>query len=609
MNNIIIGTAGHVDHGKTALIHALTGYDGDETKEEKQRGITINLSFSNLKNDYTNIAFIDVPGHEKLIKNMISGAFGFDYVLLVIAANEGIMPQTKEHVEILSLLGIKNIIIVLSKIDLVDKDTLVKCKQEIKSFFKQFDFTIASTHLISIFDTKSIEDLKMKLLNLPQNQKQQEYFFRFYIDRIFSPKGIGTVVTGTVLGQEIEINEKVFICDIQKETRIKNIQIHNKNQTKAYISNRAALNLHNINNKELQHGFLISKKGILRGFKSIDIYFKCLNGQVLHHNRQYSCYIGSKKIEAKILLYDLLNSQSKGFANLSTKIKLYTIFKEKFIIRDDKQTIAGGFVLNPINDPMKKKQKKILLKSLYIDDFEETYNLLLDVHKKGLGIISSIQRFSLSHKEALFIANGLDNIFVDEKSLIIYPLETKSIIKNFIQNIYIKNKYAFLSLSTINLRLTWASECFIQLVFDELVNEDKIEQKNKLYKKKYVNKDFLLQIEDKVCKQLEQEGLTPTAPYNIYDALDLDRKLGDTILKTLTTKKKIKRLQHNLFIHTKNLQKILNDMRKIIKNDGFITIQSFKIHYPISRKYLIAYLDYLDQFDDIQKEDKKRFFH
>ncbi len=246
MSNIIIGTAGHIDHGKTALIKALNGFEGDSTNEEKERGITIDLSFSNMSKGQQNIAFIDVPGHEKLVKNMIAGAFGFDYVMLVISANEGIKPQTVEHIEIINLLGLKEIIVILTKKDLVTLDELELKKEEILEFLKDFDFEIKFIQEVSIYDQTSIEKLKNQLFSINNSTKQEENFFRFYVDRVFSPKGIGTVVTGTVLGKKCELDEKLFICQSQKETKIKNIQVHNQNALEANISNRAALNLQGV---------------------------------------------------------------------------------------------------------------------------------------------------------------------------------------------------------------------------------------------------------------------------------------------------------------------------------------------------------------------------
>ncbi|NCB12345.1 MAG: selenocysteine-specific translation elongation factor, partial [Erysipelotrichia bacterium] len=450
MSNIIIGTAGHIDHGKTALIKALNGFEGDSTNEEKQRGITIDLSFSNLTQGQRNIAFIDVPGHEKLIKNMIAGAFGFDYVMIVISAAEGIKPQTVEHLEIINLLGLKEIIVVLTKKDLVTPQQLEEKKEQILLFLSTFDFEIKFIHEVSIHDSASIEKLKNSLFSINNSIKEEENFFRYYVDRVFSPKGIGTVVTGTVLGKKIELNEKIFICDSQVESKIKNIQVHNTNALEANISNRAALNLQGINVNQIKRGDLITKKGHIRGFDGIDISFKCLKDKTLHHNQTYTLFIGAKKVEVKVLLFDCITSLESGYATLKADEKLYCIFGEKIILRSANDTICGGKVLNPVIDPMKKHQKRRLLEALDKSDFTAAYKELLDAHKKGLGIISSTQRFALSHQRAIEFAHELKDVFVDVKELIIYPLETKSFIKDFIKIIYKKNAYALLSNASIN---------------------------------------------------------------------------------------------------------------------------------------------------------------
>lgn len=608
MSNIIIGTAGHIDHGKTALIKALNGFEGDSTNEEKQRGITIDLSFSNMTKGQQNIAFIDVPGHEKLVKNMIAGAFGFDYVMLVISAAEGIKPQTIEHIEIINLLGLKELIVVLTKKDLVTLEELELKKEEILEFLENFDFEIKFISCVSIYDETSIEKLKNQLFSINNSTKQEENFFRFYVDRVFSPKGIGTVVTGTILGKKCVLDEKLYICQSQKETKIKNIQVHNINALEANISNRAALNLQGVNISHINKGDLITKKGHIRGFDGIDISFKCLKGKKLNHNQTYSLFIGAKKIEVKVLLFDCITNIEEGFATIKANENLYTIFGEKILLRNANDTICGGIVLNPIIDPMKKNQKRNLLEALNKKDFTNAYKELLEAHKKGLGIISSTQRFALSHGEAIEFAKKMQDVFIDEKELVIYPLSTKKFIKDFIKEIYTKNIYALLSNTSIGLRLKWASIAFIQSALDELEAENFLIRDVSLYKNANIKEDFAKDLEDIVLQRLKQEDITPTAPYNIYDDLDLDRKLGDDILKSLTAKKQVIRLQHNLFIHFESLNKIVKAMREIIKNDGFIGIPNFKERFDLSRKYLITYLDYLDNYSDIKKVEDKRLF-
>ncbi|RXJ76037.1 selenocysteine-specific translation elongation factor [Arcobacter sp. F155] len=611
MSNYIIGTCGHIDHGKTALIRALNGYEGDSTKEEQQRGITIDLSFSNLSQDDKNVAFIDVPGHEKLIKNMIAGAFSFDCVMIVVSAVEKIMPQTIEHLEILNLLGVKNAILTITKKDLVDEETLKKNKEEIEQFINdEYDFNILFSKAVSIYDEESINKLKEKLFTLDASTKIEENFFRYYVDRVFSSSGSGTIVTGTVLGKPLKKDEKVFICDIKKEAKVKNLQVHGENSEISNISNRTAINLSNVNTKDIKKGFLISKKGFLRGFDKIDISFKCLKNKTIKHNQKYSIFIGTKRVEARVLLFNSTEGfeVSQGFAQLSLSEPIFSIYKEKIIIRQSNDTIAGATVLNPIIDPMKKSQKLNLLEALEKEDIENAYKILLEAHKKGLGLVSSAQRFALSHEKALEFAKSLENVFIDENSLILYPIETKQVIKDIIVSIYKKNQYALLSVSSIALRLKWASENFIQIVMTELVNEEFLVQDGKLYKSSNIKEDFKKSLENIILKRLEQEDVAPTAPYNIYDDLDIDRKMGDNILKSLCSKKSVIRLQHNIFIHSESLSKIILEMKNIIRNEGFIDISNFKEKFPLSRKYLISYLDYLDNFSEIKKEENKRVF-
>lgn len=608
MSNYIIGTCGHIDHGKTSLVKALNGFEGDTTKEEKKRGITIDLSFSNMCQGEQNVAFIDVPGHEKLIKNMIAGAFGFDCIMIVVSAVEGIMPQTVEHLEILNLLDIKNAVVVLTKKDLVNDEELALKTEQIQLFLKQYSFNILLTHAVSVYDPSSIEKLKNSLFDLDANNKPKENFFRYYIDRVFSAPGAGTIVTGTVLGQEIKLNEKLHVCDLKKEVKIKNLQVHNEDVEEAHLSNRTAINLQGVDAKQLQRGMVLSKKGYLRGFNNIDIAFTSLQNRELKHNQLYHVFIGSKKIDARILLFNSEEKTTAGFAMIKAEEDLYCIYGEKLIIRQNSETIAGGVVLNPINDPLKKSLKLELLYALQHKDFAKAYQILLLSHKKGLGLISSAQRFALSHEEALAYARELAESFIDEKALVLYPLNTKNILRDNIESIYRKNSHALLSVVSLALRFKWASEAFIQAVLDDLTYEKILSKEGSLYKNAHIKEDIKDVLQNSILQRLEEEDITPTAPYNIYDDLDIDRKLGDNMLKSLCSKKQVIRLQHNLFISTQSLNKIVAAMKEIIKNETFIDIANFKEKYPISRKYLITYLDYLDNFSEIKKIDTKRYF-
>lgn len=609
MKHIIVGTAGHVDHGKTALIEALSGFSGDSLDEEKRRGITIDLSFSHVQNSDTNVAFIDVPGHEKLLKNMIAGAFGFDASLVVVDANEGLMPQTMEHLEILNLLHVNKVIIALTKSDLVSGDILTQRKQEATEYINTLpNLEIFDIIPVSIYDANSIAKLKKTLFSLPFCEKKSNGLFRYYIDRSFSLAGVGQVVTGTVLDGAIKVGDKIFAPELNQEFKIKNLQVHDKDVNSASSSFRTAINLQGSPKSPLKRGTLLCKKGFIKGFNNIDVWVEGIANHKIKHNSTVSLFIGTKQVSAKVLLLQSVEAVQSGFASLHFKQKLFLVHNEPFVLSSSGRTIGGGRVLNPINDPLKKKNKLELLSALQKDDFKSVFSLLCSTHKKGFGLISSNQRFGLNHDEAISLANELSDVFVDEKGLVIYPIGVKDELRKIIKNIYIKNEYALLSASSLSSKLKWASLSLLGVVLEDLCEEGFLTYKNGIYKNASVEiKNIDSHIEEKMYQILIKAKFTPDAPYNIYDDLDIDRKIGDDALKRLTKSKKVVRLTHNIFIETKALSQIVENMREIMTKEGFIDVASFKKHFDMSRKYLVAYLDYLDYFDDVKKENNRRY--
>ncbi len=609
LKQLVIGTAGHVDHGKTALIEALTGFKGDQTEEEKRRGITIDLSFSNLKKDSTNISFIDVPGHERLVKTMISGAFGFDAALVAIDSREGIMPQTKEHLQILNLLHVKHCVIALTKADLVNdtelKNQIALVKKELENYSS---LNISNVFPTSIHDSKSIDILRGALLALPNIERPNRGVFRYYVDRSFSLKGIGTVVTGTVLEGELEVGKKVWICELAKEAVVRNIQVHNEDVAIARIGERAAVNLGNISHHAIKKGTLLTQKGYVRGFSVADLWVQSLGKNNLAHNTKMIFHAGAKQVEVTLLHYAGEEPLKEGFSKAYFSEPLFLTFDEPFIISQSGQTVAGGRVINAIDDPIKKRVKIPLLEALYRKDFAHAFTLLSNIHKKGFGLISAYQRFGISHENALAISKQIpENIFVDEKNLVVYPYSALSNLEETINSIYSKNKYALLSANSISIKLVWASAGLAQKALDALEEKGVIEPKDGVYVKTGVNiEDIGTHVESQIYTILKEAHDSPEAPYNIYDSLDIDRKTGDDALKRLTSSRKVVRLAHNLFVSTEALTSVMTRLREIMKTQGYVDVRNSKEHFGLTRKYLIAYLDYLDKFDDVVKDGMMR---
>lgn len=589
---LIIGTAGHIDHGKTSLIKALNGFEGDTLKEEQERQITLSLSFSSLEKEGKKLSFIDTPGHKDLLKTMISGAFAFNVCLFVVDINEGLKAQSLEHLSVLELLGVKDLILVLNKCDLCE-DIDAKTK-EIAAQLSLKPLKIFHT---SVRSNLGIESLKNYLFSL-QEKESEEAIFHFYIDRVFSLKGVGTIVTGSLNEGEIALKEKIICLDTQQELIIKNIQNHDSNLDQIKAPARVALSL-NCDYKNLQKGFLLSKKGFFKPFLQIEAYVKAPNLA----NQNYVFCVGTKQLEAKIHILKELKV-GEYYAEIRFKKPMYLCFDERFILLENARVKGGGVVLNPVSEPLNKELKLRLLDLLLNKDFLSAFDLLKNAHKKGFGLLSSYQRFKLSHTQALNVANNLQNAFIDEKNYNIYDTSSINLLQNSIHKILAKNPYAMLSAHSLALRNVWASEGICAFALE---NMSILEFKNGIFFKKGVEFEKLQEKNSNALyEKIKAQALQVQAPYNLYESLELDRKSGDLMLKKLTKEGLVVRLSHNLFVDKATLLSFKEELLNLLKNTS-LDVQTMKTNFHFSRKYAIAYLEYLDLDERIIKKDEKRF--
>ncbi len=276
MKSIIIGTAGHIDHGKTALVKALTGIDADRLEEEKRRGITIDLGFAHLElaatsGEKVRLGFIDVPGHERFVRNMLAGVGGIDLVLMVIAADESIKPQTREHFEICRLLSIPRGITVITKADMVDEDTLSVVRMEIEDFVRGSFLDVSRSPVVAVSALKGtgLEELKREIIRLSAEvpARDTEALFRLPIDRVFTMKGFGAVVTGTLIAGKVKKEEEVEVFPSRKRARVRGVQVHGSSADQAIAGQRTALNLAGVQMEELARGMTFAagvRNGVTR---------------------------------------------------------------------------------------------------------------------------------------------------------------------------------------------------------------------------------------------------------------------------------------------------------------------------------------------------------
>ncbi|HXH70595.1 MAG TPA: selenocysteine-specific translation elongation factor, partial [Pyrinomonadaceae bacterium] len=371
--DIIIGTAGHIDHGKTALVKALTGVDADRLPEEKRRGITIDIGFAELDLGAVRIGFVDVPGHEKFVKNMLAGASGIDLVALVIAADAGVMPQTREHFEICRLLETKSGLIVLTKTDLIDEELLELVKLETAELVENSFLENAPAIAVSAKTGDGIAELKQILqkLALKIPARKNETIARLPVDRSFSVKGFGAVVTGTLVSGEINEASEMEILPIGKKVRVRGLQTHGKSVKTVHTGQRAAVNLGGIEQAELERGMILTSANILRPAQIFDAQIEVLKDakRSLKSRQRVRVHIGTLEALARVQVLNEANEIMQGekdFVQLRLEIPVATIPGERFIIRSysPQITIAGGKILDVLAVKHRRKDVESVRKYL-----------------------------------------------------------------------------------------------------------------------------------------------------------------------------------------------------------------------------------------------------
>lgn len=370
MKNIIIGTAGHVDHGKTQLIKALSGIDTDRLEEEKKRGITIELGFAHIPNDAGyNIGVIDVPGHEKFIKNMLAGIGGIDFVVFVVAADEGIMPQTREHFEILQSLGIDDGIVAVTKTDMVEEEWLELLLEEVSDYFKGSFLEGKPVIPVSARTGDNIETLKAAIIekcDRENKRREEKELFRLPIDRVFSMSGFGTVVTGTLLDGTVSVGDNMVIQPSGVKAKIRGIQTYGKDTDMAIAGQRTAINLANVKTEEVNRGDVLSAEHAVTVTNMLDVGLKVFSSadRLVLNNSRVHLYAGAKETLCKVILLDrdALAAGEQAFAQLRLEEPLALRRGDKFIIRFYSPiiTIGGGTVLDAYPDKHKRNKDEVL---------------------------------------------------------------------------------------------------------------------------------------------------------------------------------------------------------------------------------------------------------
>ena len=379
MKNIILGTAGHVDHGKTSLIKALSGIDTDRLEEEKKRGITIELGFAHIPNDAGyNIGVIDVPGHEKFIKNMLAGIGGIDFVLFVVAADEGIMPQTREHFEILNALGIDDGIIAVTKTDMVEEEWLELVLEEVKDYFKGTFLDGKPVIPVSAVTGENVEVLRKAIIekcDRENKRREEKELFRLPVDRVFTMSGFGTVVTGTLVDGTVKVGDDIMIYPHQGEgqggsdgrkVKVRGIETYGKETDAAVAGQRTAINLAAVGKEDISRGDVLAAKNAVTVTSMIDAELKIFSSsdRIVLNNSRVHLYSGSSEVLAKVILLDrdALSAGEECYVQFRLEEPMALRRGDRYIIRFYSPiiTVGGGKILDTLPAKHKRNREEVL---------------------------------------------------------------------------------------------------------------------------------------------------------------------------------------------------------------------------------------------------------
>ena len=627
MKNVILGTAGHIDHGKTTLIKALTGRETDNLKEEKQRGISINLGFTYFDlPSKKRVGIVDVPGHEKFIKNMLAGACGIDIVLLVIAADEGVMPQTIEHLDILNYLDVKKGIIVLTKCDLVDEEFIELVKDDVREKTKGLFIEGAPIVEVDSVSRRGLDKLVQKIDEISEDieEKKTDAPSRMSIDRVFSLKGFGTIVTGTLIEGKISVDDEMTIYPSEKKVKVRNLQVHGCDVKTAYAGQRTAINLSNIKVSEIQRGDVIAQTGSVEESMMIDVNISLVEHckKSLKHWDRIRIFHGTKQILCRIvpLNEDEIQYGESGYAQLRLEEKIVAKKGDRFIIRSysPMDTIGGGVII----DTAPKKHKiydESVIEALKIKEKGELKDILEEYLKLNLSNYITLKELvSYTGEKEEYVKEGL-NALIDENKVFCvnkYYLHISHYQKLKEKVIEILTKYH----KQYRLRNGILKEELRSKVDNSLKVKDMDVILNKMAEEKDIkvqdnlvsNYDFEVKFNQKqlsIKKEIEDKsrknGLNSLMT---KDDICNKNKFYEEVLEALTGKT-IQKLDDAYYIDKKVYENVKKGLLEYLNKNKEITVAQFRDITKSNRKISIVMLEHFDRNRITKRVEDKRILY
>lgn len=627
MKNIIVGTAGHIDHGKTTLIKALTGRNTDRWEEEQRRGITIDLGFTyfDLKNG-DRVGIIDVPGHEKFINNMVAGVVGMDLVLLVVAADEGIMPQTREHMDILGLLGIKKSILVINKCDLVDEEWLELVEEEIQEELEGTFLEGAPVVKVSAATGQGLDELTDTIQQLMSDEvvaKDTQTIPRLPIDRAFTLSGFGTIITGTLISGTITREDVLEMYPIGKECKIRNIQVHGQNQDKCYAGQRVAINLSNVKKKEIRRGCVLAPKNSMKNTDLLDVKLTVLEDsmRILTNHERLHLYTGTSEILCRAVLLDKeqIGPGEEGLVQLRLEEEIAVKRGDRFVVRfySPMETIGGGIVLepNPVRkkrfdaqaiEELKKKESGSLgdVMELQIKEHGDTMITLAELAKVMAHSVDELKEYLEELEES-----GTIFVFPMKKDTYLWHRDSEFAVRQKIeetlQKYHSEHPYRY-GMKKAEIHNTFLKKIKPN-IFDayiERMTEENVYGRREEYLSLpgyEVPKDVMYLQTEKLIEDTFEKAGYDFVRFSEIDFGKIPRQTAEDVVLMMIDEGKVLRINEEMFTMKHLMDEAKEKIQNHLKEENLITIAQVRDMFSTSRKSAKPILEYMDSIKVTKK--------
>lgn len=627
MKNIIVGTAGHIDHGKTTLIKALTGRNTDRWEEEQRRGITIDLGFTYFDlPGGDRVGIIDVPGHERFINNMVAGVVGMDLVLLVIAADEGIMPQTKEHVDILNLLGIEKSIIVLNKCDLVDEEWLELVEEEVKEELEGTFLADAPVVKVSAATGEGLEGLIGLIERMTSDEvvaKDIQTIPRLPVDRAFTLSGFGTIITGTLVSGTITKEDTLEMYPVGKECKIRSIQVHGQDKEACYAGQRVAINLSNVKKKEIKRGCVLAPKNSMKNTDLLDVKLRILDSSVriLTNHMRLHFFTGTSEVLCRAVLLDReeIGPGESGFVQLRLEEEVAVRRGDKFVVRfySPMETIGGGEVLEP-NPRVKRRFQQDVIEELKRKESGSTADVI-ELHVKGhrdtlitvaeLAKLTALSLEEVKEDVEQLESQGLVCVFPMRKDIYVWHSDSRRKARQTIQDALKAYEERFpyrYGMKKAEVQATHFQKIKAN-VFDKilemLIDDGCLRRVDEfLCTPEYeVKKDGTYDKVSGILLDTFGKAKYDFARYSEIDFKGVDRMIGDDILNILLEEQKIVKVTDDMYTLKEYMERAKEVIKEKLREDPLITIAQVRDLFETSRKSAKPILEYMDSIKVTKK--------